>query len=79
MKTLLSGNEAIARGIYEAGIEVCSAYPGTPSTEILENAVQYKEDLYCANIENNSIRCYRFFIFCLQKINISDYLPLALG
>ena len=38
MKQLLSGNEAIARGIYEAGITVCSAYPGTPSTEILENA-----------------------------------------
>ena len=47
MKQLLSGNEAIARGIYEAGITVCSAYPGTPSTEILENAAKYKEDVYC--------------------------------
>ena len=33
-KHLLSGNEAIARGAYEAGVKVCSAYPGTPSTEI---------------------------------------------
>ena len=37
MKRLLSGNEAIARGAWEAGVEVASAYPGTPSTEILEN------------------------------------------
>ena len=33
---LLSGNEAIARGAYEAGVKVAAAYPGTPSTEILE-------------------------------------------
>ena len=37
MKYLLSGNEAIARGVYEAGVKVCAAYPGTPSTEITEN------------------------------------------
>jgi indolepyruvate ferredoxin oxidoreductase alpha subunit len=36
MKRLLSGNEAVARGAWEAGVEVASAYPGTPSTEILE-------------------------------------------
>ena len=42
-KTILSGNEAIARGAYEAGVLVASAYPGTPSTEILENIVQYSE------------------------------------
>ncbi|TYP00327.1 indolepyruvate ferredoxin oxidoreductase alpha subunit [Geothermobacter ehrlichii] len=40
-KELLSGNEAIARGAYEAGVRVASAYPGTPSTEILENIVRY--------------------------------------
>lgn len=40
-KTILSGNEAIARGAFEAGVRVASAYPGTPSTEILENVVQY--------------------------------------
>jgi len=38
---LLSGNEAIARGAYEAGVKVAAAYPGTPSTEILENIAQY--------------------------------------
>ncbi len=43
MKTILSGNEAIARGAYEAGCLVACAYPGTPSTEILENTIQYKE------------------------------------
>lgn len=43
MKEILSGNEAIARGAYEAGVKVACAYPGTPSTEILENAVKYKE------------------------------------
>jgi indolepyruvate ferredoxin oxidoreductase alpha subunit len=43
MKEILSGNEAIARGAYEAGVRVATAYPGTPSTEILENIVNYKE------------------------------------
>ncbi|HET6420311.1 MAG TPA: indolepyruvate ferredoxin oxidoreductase subunit alpha [Geobacteraceae bacterium] len=42
MREILSGNEAIARGAYEAGIKVASAYPGTPSTEILESIVQYE-------------------------------------
>ncbi len=34
---LLMGNEAIARGALEAGVQVCTAYPGTPSTDIIEN------------------------------------------
>jgi indolepyruvate ferredoxin oxidoreductase alpha subunit len=38
---LFSGNEAIARGAFEAGVKVASAYPGTPSTEILENLARY--------------------------------------
>jgi indolepyruvate ferredoxin oxidoreductase alpha subunit len=42
MKEILSGNEAIARGAYQAGVKVASSYPGTPSTEILENIIQYK-------------------------------------
>ena len=41
MKRLLSGNEAVARGAWEAGVAVASAYPGTPSTEILENFARY--------------------------------------
>ncbi|MDD5822883.1 MAG: indolepyruvate ferredoxin oxidoreductase subunit alpha [Firmicutes bacterium] len=55
MKHLMSGNEAIARGIYEAGIKVASAYPGTPSTEILENAVEYKDDVYCEWAPNEKV------------------------
>ncbi|MGI6450595.1 MAG: indolepyruvate ferredoxin oxidoreductase subunit alpha [Desulfitobacteriia bacterium] len=43
MKKLLTGNEAIARGAWEAGVVVCTAYPGTPSTEITENAAKYTE------------------------------------
>ncbi len=43
MKQLMTGNEAIARGAYEAGVHFASAYPGTPSTEILENISTYKE------------------------------------
>ncbi len=42
-KQMMSGNEAIARGAFEAGVLVASAYPGTPSTEILENIAGYKE------------------------------------
>ena len=41
-KAILTGNEALARGAYEAGVKVASAYPGTPSTEILENISKYK-------------------------------------
>ncbi len=41
MKTVLSGNEAIARAAYEAGVTVAVAYPGTPSTEILMNCGRY--------------------------------------
>lgn len=40
-KKIMLGNEAIARGAYEAGVKVSSAYPGTPSTEISENIVNY--------------------------------------
>ena len=43
MKKLLTGNEAVALGAYEAGVTIASAYPGTPSTEILENIAQYDE------------------------------------
>lgn len=43
MKTILSGNEAVARGAWEAGCRLATAYPGTPSTEILENIIKYPE------------------------------------
>ena len=41
MKVLMSGNEAIARGAYEAGVRFAAAYPGTPSTEIMEEFSKY--------------------------------------
>ena len=43
MKKLMLGNEAIARGAYEAGATVVSSYPGTPSTEITEEISKYDE------------------------------------
>ena len=43
MKKLMLGNEAVARGAYEAGVTVATAYPGTPSTEITENIAKYDE------------------------------------
>jgi len=43
MKKLMLGNEAVARGAFEAGVKVASAYPGTPSTEITENIAKYDE------------------------------------
>lgn len=55
MVELLSGNEAIARGAYEAGVTVACGYPGTPSTEILENVVHFKADIYCEWAPNEKV------------------------
>ncbi|HUI69943.1 MAG TPA: indolepyruvate ferredoxin oxidoreductase subunit alpha [Spirochaetia bacterium] len=54
-RSLLSGNEAIARGAWEAGVTVATGYPGTPSTEILEFASRYKEDIYCEWSPNEKV------------------------
>jgi len=54
-KVILSGNEAIARGAYEAGVQVASAYPGTPSTEVLETLSQYKDEVYCEWAPNEKV------------------------
>lgn len=54
-KVIMLGNEAIARGAYEAGVKVSAAYPGTPSTEISECLVQYKDDLYCEWSPNEKV------------------------
>lgn len=54
-KIMMLGNEAIARGAYEAGVKVSAAYPGTPSTEISENLVQYKDELYCEWSPNEKV------------------------
>ncbi|MCR5720867.1 MAG: indolepyruvate ferredoxin oxidoreductase subunit alpha [Lachnospiraceae bacterium] len=50
------GNAAIARGAYEAGVKVSAAYPGTPSTEISENLVNYPE-IYCEWSPNEKVAC----------------------
>ncbi len=54
MKKLLLGNAAVARGAYEAGVKVVSSYPGTPSTEITESIVDYK-DIYVEWAPNEKV------------------------
>lgn len=54
MKALMSGNEAIARGAWEAGVEIATAYPGTPSTEILQNIALY-EGIYAEWSANEKV------------------------
>ncbi|MBQ3332193.1 MAG: hypothetical protein IJG83_02105, partial [Thermoguttaceae bacterium] len=56
MKKLLTGNEAIARGAWEAGVNLASGYPGTPSTEILETLSKlYKDDVCCEWAPNEKV------------------------
>ena len=55
-KKLLLGNEAVARGLYEAGCNVVSSYPGTPSTEITEFAATYDE-MYSEWAPNEKVAC----------------------
>ena len=54
LKKLMLGNEAVARGLYEAGVKVVSSYPGTPSTEITEYAAKYDE-IYCEWAPNEKV------------------------
>ncbi len=54
MKKLMLGNEAVARGAFEAGVTVVSSYPGTPSTEITENIVKY-DDIYVEWAPNEKV------------------------
>lgn len=56
MKKLMLGNEAVARGLYEAGCRLVSSYPGTPSTEITEYASKYDE-IYCEWAPNEKVAC----------------------
>ena len=55
MKELLSGNEAVARGAYEAGVRLAAGYPGTPSTEILETVAEKYPSLYCQWSPNEKV------------------------
>ena len=54
MKKLMLGNEAIARGVYESGVTVAAAYPGTPSTEITEFIAKY-DDIYAEWAPNEKV------------------------
>ena len=54
MRELMLGNKALARGLYEAGCKVISSYPGTPSTEITEEAAKYDE-IYCEWAPNEKV------------------------
>ena len=54
MKQLLTGNEAVARAVWEAGVRFAAAYPGTPSTEILENLSQY-DDIHAEWAPNEKV------------------------
>ncbi len=64
MKTLMLGNEAVARGLYEAGCSLVSSYPGTPSTEITECAAKYDE-IYAEWAPNEKVAMETAFGACL--------------
>ena len=74
MKELMLGNKAIARALYEAGVCFVSSYPGTPSTEITEEAVKFAE-IYCEWAPNEKVAMEGAFgaslagkrAFCAQK------------
>ncbi len=55
MKKVLLGNEAFARGAYEYGVVVAAAYPGTPSTEIMENIAKHYPEIYCEWSPNEKV------------------------
>ncbi len=63
-KQLMLGNKAVARGLYEAGVCFISSYPGTPSTEITEEAVKYDE-IYCEWAPNEKVAMEAAFGACL--------------
>ena len=74
MRELMLGNKALARGLWEAGVAFVSSYPGTPSTEITEEAVKF-DDIYCEWAPNEKVAMESAFgaalagrrAFCAQK------------
>ncbi len=64
MKELMLGNKAFARGLYEAGVCFVSSYPGTPSTEITEEAVKF-EEITCEWAPNEKVAMESAFGACL--------------
>ena len=80
-KKLMLGNEAAARGLYEAGCEFVSSYPGTPSTEITEFAAKYDE-IYAEWAPNEKVAMESAFgasfggkrSFCgMKHVGLNDY------
>ncbi len=67
MKTLMLGNEAVARGLYEAGCSFVSSYPGTPSTEITECVAKY-EEVYAEWAPNEKVALEAAFGACLRGV-----------
>lgn len=55
MRKILSGNEALARGAFEAGVKVAAAYPSTPSTEILESVAKEYKEIYAEWSPNEKV------------------------
>src|SRR4030067_1360818 len=55
MRKIMSGTEAIARGAFEAGVRVAAAYPGTPSTEVLETIAKEYREIYAERSPNEKV------------------------
>ena len=66
MKQLMLGNKALARGLYEAGCSVVSSYPGTPSTEVTEEAAKYDE-IYCEWAPNEKVAMKQLLVLLLLE------------
>ena len=67
MKKLMLGNEAVARGLYEAGCRFVSSYPGTPSTEITEAAAEY-EEIYAEWAPNEKVAAESAYGACVEGV-----------
>ncbi len=72
------GNEAAARGLYEAGVNVVSSYPGTPSTEITEFAAKYDE-IYCEWAPNEKVATEVAFGASLRALNSFENIAVSLA
>ena len=73
-KTMMRGNDAIARGAYEAGVKLSSAYPGTPSTEISECLAKYEEVYteWAPNEKGCRRGCYRRIYIGCKKHGVHE-------
>ena len=69
MRQLMLGNKALARGLYEGGCSIVSSYPGTPSTEVTEEAVKF-EEIYCEWAPNEKVALETAFGASLGTIRL---------